>query len=137
MRIEGSPACATGRIVTRRTRPYLAGSMLRLLCSLLVVMAMFFSPLMMTSGAGMAMPHAAAAVTAADHCAGKDVPAEDDKAPVTANCASACAAFPAVAAVPSEHPLVPAEAAEDPGPQLLAGVQPEGETPPPRVPSEI
>lgn len=111
--------------------------MVRLLSSLLIAIAMLFSPLVMTSGAGMAMPHAAAAATTTDHCAGEESPVGDDKAPVKASCASACAAFPAMAPVASEHPLARDEDAEDRGSQLLAGVQPEGETPPPRIPPEI
>lgn len=137
MTIEVSPARGPGLIVRRRTRPYLARSMMRLLSSLLVAMAMLFSPLMMTSGAGMAMPNAAAAVGAVDHCAGEDAPAEHHQSPVKASCASACAAFPAVAALPPEQAPALEEAAEDRGPQIFTGVQPEGETPPPRIPSEI
>lgn len=111
--------------------------MLRFLSSFFVAMALFLSPLAMAGGAGMAMPHATATVSAAgDHCAGGEVPSDEDSS-MKVSCASSCAAYPPVAPLPAEKPATARAELGIAKPQLLAGIHPEGETPPPRMTPEI
>ena len=126
-------------VASSRAGLYLRPGMVRLLSSIIVALALFLSPLAMASGSGMAMSHPAAASTseAAGHCGGSETPADDGKGPVKLSCASACAAFlPAGPAASDEAPADPAVLTHA-GPQLLVGVHPEGETPPPRMTPEI
>lgn len=131
-----APSVAAGRM-----RPYLRGSMIRFLSSLLVAIALLLSPLAMENGAAMAVPHAAAAGTvemvADGHCAGEHAPVDEEKAPAKAGCASACAAVPAVPPVFLEDAAQVREAIGLRGSQVLSGIHPEGETPPPRITREI
>ena len=141
MKAETGALQLTAPVVAGRPRPYLPGSMIRLFSSLLVAIALLLSPLTMANGAAMAMPGAAVAAVAesvADgHCAGKDAPADEEKAPAKASCASACAAVPAASPVFLEDAAVAPEAIGLRGPQVLSGIHPEGETPPPRIIREI
>lgn len=111
----------------------------RLLFSLLVALGLFVSPVSMASGGGMAMAHSTSIerVEANGHCAGSETPAEEPSDDSKMSCAAACAAFP---------PMLPATGEEIPLVKLademlahtrLAGIHPEGETPPPRITSEI
>lgn len=120
-------------------RPYLRSGMIRILSCLFVALALFASPLMMANGAGMAMSHATtnAAPDPAGHCSGDDTPSGQQDAPIELGCASSCAAF-----LP-DHPVAANEApaalavlalTRD---NSLAGIHPEGETPPPRITPEI
>lgn len=120
-------------------RLYLRWGMLRLLSSLFVVMALFFSPVAMASGAAMAMPHAApvSGNVSVDHCAGDEAPTDDNKSGFKLSCGSACAAV-----TPNDHvrsaeapPVRPSLATS--GHQILVGIHPERETPPPRITPEI
>ena len=111
--------------------------MYRLIASLLVALALFVSPLAMANGAGMAMPHAPALSQVDGHCAGEEAPADDEGAPAKASCASACAACLSLGATSSAAvPMAPLVIAAT-GPQVLSGIHPEGETPPPRILPEI
>jgi hypothetical protein len=128
-------------VAAAHLRPYLRGSMIRFLSSLLVAIALLLSPLAMVNGAAMAMPHMAATGTvemsADGHCAGEEAPVDEEKAPAKASCASACAAVPAASPVFLEDVAVTREAIGLRGPQVLSGICPEGETPPPRIVREI
>ena len=110
--------------------------MIRLFASLLVALALFFSPMAMEMGGGMAMAHSPMAKM--DGCAGMDHSAPDNEKPdLKMNCAMACAAIPGSPADIGAHPasLKPADVAL--APQVLTGIWPERETPPPRVAPEI
>lgn len=123
-------------IASSRRSFYLPSSMLRVLSSLLVAMALFLSPLAMAGGAGMAMPHAA--VTAAgDHCAGTEAPSDENDPAMEVSCASSCAAYPPLSPLPAEKPAALRAKLAIAKPQLLAGIHPEDETPPPRMTPEI
>lgn len=68
--------------------------MTRLLASLTVAFAMFFSPLAMEKGGAMAMARATVGATDGG-CAGMQHPAsEEQKSDLKMNCAAACAALP-------------------------------------------
>jgi hypothetical protein len=113
--------------------------MVRLLSSLFVALALFFSPLSMASGSGMAMSHpmTSAAPETEGHCAGGESSTDESKAPAKLSCASACAAFlPATPVASDEAPAGPAVLTLS-GPKLLIGIHPKGETPPPRITPEI
>ena len=128
-------------LVRSGLRSYLRGSMTRLFSSLLIAIALLLSPLAMGNGAAMAMPDAAttaAVQTVADgHCAGEEAPVDGERAPGKASCASACTAVPAASPVPLEEASEVREAIGLGGPQVLSGIHPEGETPPPRITREI
>ena len=111
--------------------------MYRLVASLLVALALFVSPLVMASGAGMAMPHAAALSQVDGHCAGEEAPADEDGAPAKGSCASACAACLSLGASSSAAASIAPLVIAANGPQVLSGIHPEGETPPPRMTPEI
>ncbi len=127
-------------------RPFIAGRsgpsyvwrfMPRLLSSLFLVFALLLSPLAMIGGSGPA--HAAAPQAAASHCAEMASPTEPEKgAPgMEMGCAIACAAVPATEPFSAErlpHDALPPALLGD---QLLSGIHPEGETPPPRIRPEI
>ena len=138
MQTDAEASMATTFIASSGRRVYLPSSMVRFLSSLFVAIALFLSPLAMASGAGMAMSHAGtAAMGAADHCAGGESPLSGDESSIEISCASSCAAY-------SSSPLVAAEKFPILAPkprvmksQRLAGIQPEGETPPPRITPEI
>lgn len=127
-------------------KPFIAGRsgshyvwrrMPRLLSSLLLAFALLLSPLAMIGGAGPA--HAAAPEAAASHCA-ETAPAtehEKDAPGMEMGCAIACAAVPATEPSHAErlpHDVLPPALLGD---QLLSGIHPEGETPPPRIRPEI
>lgn len=119
--------------------PHLEPEMIRFLSSLFVALALFASPLAMTSGAGMAMssPTATAAPAGGNHCAAGDPASDQGDAPRELSCASACPAFlPAGAAASDEAPAALAILTRFRHP-LLMGIHPEGETPPPRMAPEI
>lgn len=136
---EARPGLEVGFIVGSLQRSYLRRGMIRFLSSLIIALALFWSPLAMAGGAGMAMSHAptTAASDTGGHCTGTEAPSDEESAPSEISCASACAAFlPCGPIAASEAP--PAQAVLTLlGPQLIAGIHPEGETPPPRMTSEI
>ena len=113
--------------------------MLRLLSSLFVAMALFFSPVAMASGAAMAMPHATpgGGNVSADHCAGDEAPADDNKSGFKLSCGSACAAVTPNDAVHSGEAHGTGAVLAMSGHQILTGIHPERETPPPRITPEI
>ena len=118
---------------------YVPGSMPRLLSSLLLALALILSALAMIGGAGPA--HAAMSQTAstAAHC-GEEVPAQEHekRAPgMELSCAIVCSAVPATEPFSAERLGHSAMRATLPGDQLLSGIHPEGETPPPRIRPEI
>jgi hypothetical protein len=139
MKIETGGLLAITFIAGTRQHPYLSRSMIRLLSSMLVALALFVSPLLMASGASMAMPHLAAASEAqtGSHCADSEAPAGDDNSQGDASCASACAAFPPIGAADLEDALPVLRAAAAGVPQALSGIHPEGELRPPRMTPEI
>ena len=140
MKIEIAVDPAGPFIARTRLRHYLRASMIRLLSSLLAAMALLLSPLAIWNGAAMAMPHgaatAAAAVTPGD-CGGEEAPADDGNAPAKAGCASGCAAVQPVCPDPFEESGAARDTVALRGAQVLSGVHPEGETPPPRITREI
>ena len=119
--------------------PYVWRCMPRLLCSLLLALALLISPLAMIGGAGpahAAMPQAGAE---AAHCADEGpAPQHEKRGPgMDMGCAIACAAMPATA--PSTTDPLPrgGMTPESHGDQYFSGIQLEGETPPPRSHPEI
>ena len=126
-------------IVSSRASLYLPSGMVRLLSSLFVALALFLSPLSMAGGSGMAMSHpvTSAAPDMEDHCAGSESSTDEGKAPAKLSCASACAAFLPASPIASNEAPAERVALTLPGPQLLIGIHPEGETPPPRLSPEI
>lgn len=107
--------------------------MTRLLASLLVALAMFFSPLAMEMGVGMAMAQTTASVSDGG-CAAMHHPApEEHKADLKTNCAAACAAIPGTPATLRARCVHPKSSAAMAPTRALAGIGPEGETPPPRI----
>ena len=117
---------------------YSAATMLRLVSSLLVALALLFSPLAMTGGGAMAAPHASMVATGMDgHCAGADAPSDNDHWDAMAECAVACTSFVAVdAAISDNVPPIKQEVLVSEYASMI-GVRPEGETPPPRITPEI
>ncbi|HEX8214733.1 MAG TPA: hypothetical protein VF582_04585 [Allosphingosinicella sp.] len=136
---EAEPRRAAPFIASSRAGLYLQPGMIRLLSSIFVALALFLSPLAMASGSGMAMSHPApaSAPEAAGHCAGSEGPADEGKAHVKLSCASACAAFLPRGPVTSDEAPAARVVVAMSRPQLLAGIHPEGETPPPRMTPEI
>ena len=130
-----------------RAAPFIAGricqhyvwrSMPRLLSSLLLALALLAAPLAMIGGAAPA--HATTQpASAAMHCA-EEGPAlrHEKRVPgMDAGCAIACAAVPATEPFTAErlpHAAMPLALH---GNQLLSGIHPEGETPPPRIRPEV
>jgi hypothetical protein len=105
---------------------------------LFVAMALFLSPLAIGSGAGSAMSHATASATAVgDHCAGREAPSDEGSSSLDLSCASSCAAYPPFTPLPADKPAAARAKLAIAEPQLLAGIHPEGETPPPRMTPEI
>ena len=105
----------------------------RLIASLFVALAMFVSPLAMASASGMSMAHATVSARPDGHCAGGETPDHDGSAPGKASCASSCAACLSIGPVSSDKAPTAAVAIAMAGPQLLSGIHPERETPPPRI----
>ena len=136
MQADATAGMPPAFIASSHRRFYLQSNMLRFLSSLLVAMALFLSPLAMGSGAGMAMPHATA-TAAGDHCAGGKVPSGEDDSSMKVSCASSCAAYPPFTPLPAEKSTTARARLGIAKPQLLAGIHPEGETPPPRMTPEI
>lgn len=130
---------ATPFIAGRFGSHYVLPSMSRLLSSLLMALALIVSPLGMIGGAGAAHAAMPQAASAAAHC-GEEGPAQqhEKRAPgMEVGCAIACAAVPATGPFSAErlpHASMPPAL---PGDQLLSGIHPEGETPPPRIRPEI
>jgi len=110
----------------------------RLLSTLLLALALLLSPLAMV---GVGPAHAAMPETAsmAMHCAEEgSAPQHEKRAPgMDVGCATACAAVPATVQSAAEQPANDPIAPPLPGDQLLSGIHPEGETPPPRIRPEI
>lgn len=109
---------------------------MRFLASLLMAFALLFSPLAMKTGGSTAMAHTTMA-SMNEGCAGMHhSSADDQKSDMKLSCAMACAAvLTAPAALDAQAPagttsiVSPAKG--------HSGTWPEGETPPPRITSEI
>lgn len=131
---------AVSPFIAARAEPYYVGrSMPRLLSSLLLVLALLLSPLAMIGGAGQAHAAAPPAAMASGHCSQTAPASEHEKrAPgMELGCAISCAAVPATDPCTAEclpHAAMPPVRL---GHQLLPGIHPEGETPPPRNRPEI
>ncbi|WP_146193548.1 hypothetical protein [Sphingosinicella humi] len=126
-------------IASSSAKPYLAANMFRFLASLLVALGLMFAPVAMAHGQAMAAPHSSApAMVKIKDGAGKHSPSSSHRSGMDISCAITCAA-----AVPAAEPMVsdriaPPRAELTPaGFQKLIGIQPEGETPPPRITPEI
>lgn len=126
-------------IASSSAKPYLAANMFRFLASLLVAFGLMFALVAMTHGQAMATPHSSApAMVKNDDGAGEHSPSSSHRSGMDISCAITCAA-----AVPAAEPMVtdriaPPKAELAPaGFQELVGIQPEGETPPPRITPEI
>jgi hypothetical protein len=111
----------------------------RLLSTFLAAIVLLFAPLAMAGGGGMAMANTSAAemTAAGGHCADTEMPASDTKADMKSGCATTCAAFPAVQPAMAGRADSPKVKNVMAGQPVLAGVFPEGETPPPRMTPEI
>lgn len=124
-------------IATAQAEAYLDRTMLRLFACLLAALALFFSPIVMAGGAAAAHVPSTASAMPDGHCSGSQAPADDQRADISGGCASSCAAFQPA------FPRISKEAADSravpplPTHQSLAGIHPEGETPPPRMTPEI
>lgn len=104
---------------------------MRRLTFLLAAFALLFAPLAMIGG-GAATAHAPAASSAMDHCAGMDGSSSDQPA-MGIDCLIACAAIPALPPRIEGRMVAPAPVAV-PAPIVAGtGLDPEAETPPPRV----
>ena len=91
----------------------------------------------METGGGMAMAHAPV-VQMDGSCAGMQHSSPDEKkSDLQVSCAIACAALPGTSADFGHQTLAPRSADVVLPEQVLAGIWPEGETPPPRIASEI
>lgn len=107
---------------------------LRLFSSILVALALFLSPVAMSIGGSTAQAHAAtvemSGMTA--HCDGLGQPPEKSQPHMKPGCAATCAAIPAHSpdAPAQSRPLKTRVVTAVPAP--LAGITPEGTTPPPR-----
>ena len=126
-------------VVSAGSPSHVAARMLRLLVSLLIALAMIQAPAAMAHTAvGPATAHDASASTA-DHgrpCSDGQT-SEDGRAAVAASCTSSCAALPATGPlhIARAQRLIGSPAPA--GAQVLVGIHPEGETPPPRITPEI
>lgn len=125
-------------IAGRACITYVIGHMARIFPILLLALSLVLSPLAMggSGAAHAAVPHAASSTA---HCPQEaPAPSSQEHAPgMKAGCAIACAAMPAAEPVPGDQlgpeALAPAPLVH----QRLAGIHPEGETPPPRMHPEI
>lgn len=126
-------------IAGRSGARYVWRRMPRLLTFLLLALALLLSPLAMIGGAGPAYAAAPQAASAAGHCAETaPAPLHETPAPgLEVGCAVACAAVPATERFSAESLSDDAISPAMPGDQLLSGIHPEGETPPPRIRPEI
>lgn len=108
---------------------------MKLLSSLLIALAMLFSSVSMASGNAAAMPHQGAMEVAsvAGHCAGSETPSDRKSSQPGMHCAVACAAFPAMPPFIEQRDQPTKTLHSIVGPQHLAAVTLEGETPPPRM----
>lgn len=111
--------------------------MIRLLATLLVAFSLFLSPMAMEADGGMAMAHATQADMGGG-CAGMDHSTPDDQdSDFGISCASACAAIPGSPAEIGDQALRVGGASLARPAQVLTGIWPERETPPPRIAPEI
>ncbi len=126
-------------IAGRSGSHYVSRRMPRLLSSLLLALALLLSPLGMIGGAGPAHAATPPAALAGGHCS-ETAPAQKHETPapgMEVGCAVACAAVSATDPFTAErlpHAAMPPALLGD---QLLSGIHPEGETPPPRIRPEI
>ena len=118
---------------------YVSTCMPRLLSALLLALALLLSPLAMIGGAGAAHAATVQVTSPATHCPEADpAPQREKGVPgMNAGCAIACAALPATEAFTGERVSLAPWAPALLGDQLLSGIRPEGETPPPRIHPEI
>ena len=132
----------------RDAAPFIAGlsgthyvwrRMPKLFSSLLLAFALLLSPLAMIGGAGSAHAAMPQAASAGGHCAEEGpAPEHEKRSPaMEVGCAMACAAVPAKEPLTVERLPHGAMAPALPSDQLLSGIHPEGETPPPRIRPEI
>lgn len=107
--------------------------MFRLVSALFVALAMFFSPVLMASGGGMAHVGAAVQASGDEHCGGGQAPEHKQKPDMKMSCASACAGFPSAAIAMADPAVQPKRLERAVEPSALAGIAPEHEPPPPRA----
>lgn len=114
----------------------------RLLSSLLVALALFFTPLAMADGPAAAHGATVAASDVAGHCADSGDQGRDDHMPgqtsgAKARCMVVCAAVPSAPVLMAERTPSPKVALAMPCILMLTGIAPEHDTPPPRFFPEI
>ena len=108
----------------------------RLLSAILAVFALFFAPVAMANGGGMA--HSASQpVMTGGHCDGDETPANDARSGLKTVCANVCAACVAIEPAFAAVALPPGIKPHALGPRNLIGVPSEHETPPPRSIPEL
>lgn len=113
--------------------------MFRLVSSLLIAVALLFSPLAMADGKAMAACHAPRASMDLDaHGVTTDAPpGHKERSDAKVSCTVGCAALLMVeSAIGDEMPPTVAKTLASRS-QLLIGIRLEGETPPPRITPEI
>ncbi|TFI58450.1 hypothetical protein E2493_09975 [Sphingomonas parva] len=115
----------------------MADTMIRLLASFLAALALFFSPLAMEIGGGAAMAHTTMAQMDGGCASTHHSSPDDQKSDVQMSCAIACAAIPAAPAGLAVQTTAPRTVNASLPAQVLSGIWPEGETPPPRIAPEI
>lgn len=120
-------------------RPYLRPAMLRFLSSFFIALTLLVSPLAMAGVGGSALANAPSMrmMIADGHCAQNQPPPDDQSSHVQINCVTACAGIPAVEPIVADVVRPIRASAAPTGHPALFGVRPEGETPPPRITSEI
>ena len=111
--------------------------MIRLFAFFLVALSLLFSPIAMDMGGGMAMAHSATAEMDGG-CVGMNHSSPDNqKSDMKMNCALACAAIPGTPSSLDEQASPLKAKTVMVAAQVLTGIWPEGETPPPRIAPEI
>lgn len=125
-------------IASSSARPYFAATMSRFLASLLVAFGLMFASVAMAHEPAMAAPPSSApAMVKIDDNAGKHIPSSSHRSGLETSCAITCVAVPAAEPVASDQMAPPRAELAPAGFAKLIGIQPEGETPPPRTPPEI
>ena len=136
MSLSSRPGSQPAFIESLPPSTYLVSKMFRVISSLLIAIALLFSPIAMT--VAMAAPQDSVTVTAMDrHCAETDTSSDQDQSDAVAHCAITCSALLSLQPMVGDN-VRPAKAElvthrHSP----LIGIRLEGETPPPRITPEI
>lgn len=132
------PIALRRRLALQHVEPRLTshGMMLRFFSLLAAVFALFLVPVGMANGAAVADTGLVGSNDHAAHCAGEDRP-QDRSSEKMAGCVSACSALPGLEVSYAPPAKIETSKAQLPSHQVLVGIHPEGETPPPRITPEI